>query len=302
MKKIPRAKTALIILPHYLGTYNPNLEQWSTEAGRPEKPLLYSEYFFKKIARQSQVKDWLLNPTQRKQDLVTDDGAAINGSEFEIVILLKKKTAKLDINACMRCTTQLIVANYEENDYSDNYVLHQAALDGNLIAVQNVCQKNEYILLETDPYDRIPLDCAKKGGHEEIVQYFGKDLNFVQKLARDGDLERIEILFEFGVDLNIKFGLQQKTVLSIATSEGRLSLVEFLINKVNANVNVKDLHGRTPLFIASQNGHLDIVRCLIDNGADANAKNSSGKTPLSIAQIQCHTDVVQFIKLHLDEY
>jgi ankyrin repeat protein len=41
----------------------------------------------------------------------------------------------------------------------------------------------------------------------------------------------------------------------------------------NINVNVKDdVYGSTPLHYAAYNGHVEIARLLLQNGADVNAK------------------------------
>lgn len=40
---------------------------------------------------------------------------------------------------------------------------------------------------------------------------------------------------------------------------------------------------RTPLHWAAQHGHVEVVRTLIDNGADVNAKDVFGRTPLHLA-------------------
>ena len=48
--------------------------------------------------------------------------------------------------------------------------------------------------------------------------------------------------------------------------------------------NIKNNKGDSLLHWASLNGHLDIVKCLVEEGkADPNIKNKNGKTPLYIA-------------------
>jgi serine/threonine-protein phosphatase 6 regulatory ankyrin repeat subunit B len=48
-----------------------------------------------------------------------------------------------------------------------------------------------------------------------------------------------------------------------------------------ADVNAKTSTSATALIMASQNGHLEIVRALLANGADINARTSDANNPLS---------------------
>jgi hypothetical protein len=55
-------------------------------------------------------------------------------------------------------------------------------------------------------------------------------------------------------------------------------------------------NGTTPLYIAAQNGHSDVVRMLVDTGADVNqAKTDDGSTPLLMAVQEGHVDVVRML-------
>ena len=51
--------------------------------------------------------------------------------------------------------------------------------------------------------------------------------------------------------------------------------------------------GWTSLLIASQNGHLGVVRELLARGANANAATNSGATPLILASRRGHVMVVR---------
>ena len=62
-------------------------------------------------------------------------------------------------------------------------------------------------------------------------------------------------------------------------------------------MNAKDTNSGTPLSIACRFGHLNIVKFLIKNGADASIKSRHG-TPLEQAQEFKHDDVVAFLKAH----
>ena len=54
--------------------------------------------------------------------------------------------------------------------------------------------------------------------------------------------------------------------------------------------------GLTPLFLASQNGCLDIASLLIEKGVDKNKAINEGATPLAIARgNKGHLDVVHLL-------
>ncbi|HLA50394.1 MAG TPA: ankyrin repeat domain-containing protein, partial [Thermodesulfovibrionia bacterium] len=58
-------------------------------------------------------------------------------------------------------------------------------------------------------------------------------------------------------------------------------------------------NGITPLIMASKYGHTDIVKILLDKGADVNAKMlflGKSETPLSNAEKEGHTEIVKLLK------
>lgn len=50
-----------------------------------------------------------------------------------------------------------------------------------------------------------------------------------------------------------------------------------------ADINARDVFGRTSLMIASENGETDVVKFLLESGADVNVKDDNGNTALSYA-------------------
>lgn len=55
--------------------------------------------------------------------------------------------------------------------------------------------------------------------------------------------------------------------------------------KSGANVDARDGCQRTALFLASQQGHSEVVESLVDLGADSNAQADDGSTPLMHAAL-----------------
>jgi len=110
--------------------------------------------------------------------------------------------------------------------------------------------------------------------------------------ARAGNLDIVRILIErYGAEVNqIKQG--GATALSIASQEGKINVVRFLIQK-NADVTKSDCDDCTPLYVAAQNGHEACVKALCEAGANINKARDGGATPLFTAARKGHTTCVQ---------
>jgi ankyrin repeat protein len=83
--------------------------------------------------------------------------------------------------------------------------------------------------------------------------------------------------------------------LDAASEMGDLERVKFLVQTAGANVDHTGEFGLTPLYFASQHDHLDVVKFLVDNGADPNIADNDGQTPIMIAIINGHIDVVRVL-------
>jgi len=89
--------------------------------------------------------------------------------------------------------------------------------------------------------------------------------------------------------------------LRTAAYMGHTDVVKYLINKgadVHATCRRFDDRAFTPLHLAAWSGRADVVRTLLTEGADANLKTKKGRTALYFAQERDHTDVVNLLRTH----
>lgn len=57
-----------------------------------------------------------------------------------------------------------------------------------------------------------------------------------------------------------------------------------------------DVQGMTALHYAADRGFSDIVKLLVERGADTQALDSEGQTPLSLAELCEHDDIIAFLR------
>ena len=87
-----------------------------------------------------------------------------------------------------------------------------------------------------------------------------------------------------------------RTPLSRAAFNGHGDVVKYLVeNGADVSARDDDDGGRTPLSRAALNGHGDVVKYLVDNGADVSAGDYRGYTPLTNAAMNGHVDIVRYL-------
>lgn len=74
----------------------------------------------------------------------------------------------------------------------------------------------------------------------------------------------------------------QQTPLHRAVAKGYTAFCQLLID-ANASVNQRDRLGNTPLHLAAEEGHGDIVILLLENGADPKLLNNAKKSSVDVA-------------------
>jgi len=75
----------------------------------------------------------------------------------------------------------------------------------------------------------------------------------------------LKFLYSVGVNMDQELTDVRTYALNVATANRRLRIIRWLI-EIGANCNTADNNGWTPLFHAANNGRLDIVRMLVEDG------------------------------------
>lgn len=83
-----------------------------------------------------------------------------------------------------------------------------------------------------------------------------------------------------------------------AAAAGDLAMVKRQLEYRPDLVSSKDDEGNTPLHIAVEFGHKEVMELLLAKGADVNARDEDGWTPLHMAAAAGYKDVVELLRQH----
>jgi len=91
-----------------------------------------------------------------------------------------------------------------------------------------------------------------------------------------------------------------KPLISAATN-GRVAVVGYLlrIRAVRATIDAQDYKGRTALWWAAFQGHVGVVKLLVEAGVNPMIANDSydGRTPMSMAQLRGHHQCIELLQV-----
>ena len=155
------------------------------------------------------------------------------------------------MKACLRgdiVAANRLIANYNfnEQDTKGNSCLHYAVEGGQVAIVQLLLQKGADVNLQTEK-GRTPLIKAAEGGYLSIVKELTKN----------------------GADINAK-AHNGYTGLLCSVWQNHPDIVKYFLDEKQMSLNVQTIEGVTPLFIAAENGHKNILEMLIRYGTQTN--------------------------------
>lgn len=143
-------------------------------------------------------------------------------------------------------------------------------------------------VLATDDHGNTLAHSAAEAGHVEILQLLkerGAPLDRLNRIhqtplslaARGGHLEAVQYLCEHGASTH---GRDLNTApLGAAAAAGHLAIVKYLVEQRNVPLNALERpFGATPLFVAARFSRPDVVRYLMEKGADPTISNAQGET------------------------
>ncbi|KAG7377629.1 Mitogen-activated protein kinase kinase kinase mlk-1 [Phytophthora pseudosyringae] len=118
-------------------------------------------------------------------------------------------------------------------------------------------------------------------------------MSYIHEAAERGDAISVWSSWRDGEDIDLDD--MGTTPLMLASENGHLNIVSFLLG-LDAEVDKKGWDGKTPLMFAASNGHLKVAQALVDDGACVQQADKDGKTPLWFAARNGHEEVAEWLE------
>jgi len=178
----------------------------------------------------------------------------------------------------------------------------RAVNDGNLQAATALL--NQGLEPDTaDANDNTALMIASRLGHKAVVALLiERKVNVAKRspfgdtavnlAALGGHVEIVRMLLDHGAELNPATGWSP---LQYAAFENRAEMVKFLIQK-GAQKDALAPNGYTALMLAARNGHIAAATALLHEDADLGIKGPAGETALSIATTRKDEEMIKLLK------
>jgi ankyrin repeat protein len=204
--------------------------------------------------------------------------ACKNGLTMVVDEFIKKGTIDYNARANNAYTGLIYACNYGHSDIALK-----------LLACQNI--DINYI----DPDGDTAFLCACRCGLVEVVD---KMLHFSTPLGYPGKSIDHYVIDNWGSTALLgacKYGhgiIALKIISSIEESMQRIDFDQSDLDKMIDLLNQEDNDGNTALIYACKNGLLDVVKKLLEHGADHNYSGPIGKTPIIVACEKMHEDIV----------
>lgn len=141
-----------------------------------------------------------------------------------------------------------------------------------------------------DKYGETILDLATSVGDIYFVELLlqnGVDLNIGNPLGNaisEGRFEFVKLFVEHGADIHKKYTYSSYAIYDASLYYEKNSEILYYLLEKGVDVNVQNNYGDTPLLQASFEGYFELVRILLNNGADPRIKNTANKDAIDLAK------------------
>ena len=111
---------------------------------------------------------------------------------------------------------------------------------------------------------------------------YSEQLTAMVATSLTGQLQAVKLSSESNADPAMLAKAEKTTAFIRASGSGRIAIVKLMLKK-DARFNIQNKARFTDLMVASMNGHTEVVKTLLENGANPGLRDNENKTALDHA-------------------
>ncbi|XP_067678573.1 ankyrin-1-like [Haliotis asinina] len=240
----------------------------------------------------------------------------------EVVDLLMSRGANLSItdgfgltilhSACLGGDVDLVKNVISQNMLDINGRVHcgrtavmMAAENRHRDVVKLLVDKGADVSVVDETGDNI-IHCACRGGDVGVVKYIlSKSMVDVDRRGSNKmtpimvaknykHREVVDLLVSKWPDGSLKY-YKHRSILQSACQKGNIDMVKFILSQNTVSINTGWKATITPIMIAAEMGHKEVVKLLVSSGADVSLADNKGDNILHYTCQGGHTEIVKYI-------
>jgi ankyrin repeat protein len=175
-----------------------------------------------------------------------------------------------------------------------------------VIIIFTFCVINSSSIAKAEEIDI--FEAARENNFSAIKAYTqkGKDINIVNSkkytpfilAAYYGHIQTLDILLQTGAETCTVDNKGNNAFMGVAF-KGHEHVAKWLLENTDCNVNHQNYAGQTAMMMASLFGRGNIIKLLLEHGANPEIIDKKGNTASKLAQAQGLLKVVEIIKFHI---
>uniref|UniRef100_A0A8D9BPD3 Fibronectin type 3 and ankyrin repeat domains 1 protein n=1 Tax=Cacopsylla melanoneura TaxID=428564 RepID=A0A8D9BPD3_9HEMI len=195
------------------------------------------------------------------------------------------------------------------DDFMSVTTFHRAIQYGDLNDIRKFVRERKNLIDVHGAWGETALIKASRQGKADIVDYLlksGADVNKVSEgtdrtalmvAVIHGHLNVVEVLNEKGCDWSVRDRTRCQAVHFVCTLDSRhFDLVHYVLKQSSIQIDAQDCTGCTVLMKSvTLNAPIEIIKKILDSGANPNLKSNYGITALMTAVLNSNAEAVSLL-------